>query len=84
MDIDDEENGHDSVSNVNERITSNVDTDFYVIYRKLPAKTAVTIRLFERNEYYTCHGDDAVFVARELLQSMNALKYWKTSGKHRR
>jgi len=76
MDIDEDE-----ISNVlTDRITSTVDTDFNVVYRKLPTKTAVTIRLFERNEHYTCHGDDALFIARELLHSTNALKYWKTSG----
>ena len=81
MEIDDEENSTEQGQPLNERITSSVDTEFYLIYRKLPVKTAVTIRLFERNEYYTCHGDDALFIARELLHSSNALKYWKTSGK---
>jgi DNA mismatch repair protein MSH2 len=80
MEIDDEGIANESTNNLNDRITSTIDTDFYVIYRKLPSKTAVTIRLFERGDYYTCHGDDALFIARELLHSTNALKYWKTSG----
>ncbi|CAF3906552.1 unnamed protein product [Rotaria sordida] len=75
MEIDNEEILNESTNG----ITSTVDTDFYLAYKKLPIKTAVTIRLFERNEYYTCHGDDALFIARELLHSTNALKYWKTS-----
>ncbi|CAF1072794.1 unnamed protein product [Adineta steineri] len=79
MDIDEEEISNESTHVLNDRITSTVDTDFYVVYKKLPPKTAVTIRLFERNEFYTCHGDDALFIARELLHSTNALKYWKTS-----
>jgi DNA mismatch repair ATPase MutS len=83
MDIDDEEILNESTNVLTDRITSTVDTDFHLAYRKLPKKTAVTIRLFERNEYYTCHGDDALFIARELLQSTNALKYWKTSGKYK-
>ena len=81
MEIDEEEICNEQNATLNEQITSSVDTDFYLIYRKLPTKTPVTIRLFERNEYYTCHGDDALFIARELLHSTNALKYWKTSGK---
>jgi DNA mismatch repair protein MSH2 len=81
MDIDEEEISNESNNVLNDRITSTVDTDFYLVYKKLPKKTAVTIRLFERNEHYTCHGDDALFIARELLHSTNALKYWKTSGK---
>ena len=80
MDIDDENIGNDSTNILNDRITSTIDTDFYLTYRKLPKKTAVTIRLFERGDFYTCHGDDALYIARELLQSTNALKYWKTSG----
>lgn len=80
MDIDDEEIINESTNILNDRITSTVDTEFNLAYKKLPSKTAVTIRLFERGEYYTCHGDDALFIAREILQSTNALKYWKTSG----
>ncbi|CAF3335006.1 unnamed protein product [Rotaria socialis] len=79
MDIDDDEGLNETTNVLNDGITSTVDTDFYSAYKKLPTKTAVTIRLFERNEYYTCHGDDALFIARELLRSTNALKYWKTS-----
>lgn len=79
MDIDEEEISNESTHVLNDRITSTVDTDFHIGYKKLPNKTAVTIRLFERNEFYTCHGDDALFIARELLHSTNALKYWKTS-----
>ncbi|CAF1332287.1 unnamed protein product [Rotaria magnacalcarata] len=79
MDIDDDEVLNETANVLNDGITSTVDTDFYSVYKKLPTKTAVTIRLFERNEYYTCHGDDALFIARELLRSTNALKYWKTS-----
>ncbi|CAF1354992.1 unnamed protein product [Rotaria magnacalcarata] len=79
MDIDDDEVLNETANVLNDGVTSTVDTDFYSVYKKLPTKTAVTIRLFERNEYYTCHGDDALFIARELLRSTNALKYWKTS-----
>lgn len=81
MDVDDEEMLNESTNALNDGITSTVDTEFYLGYKKLPTKTAVTIRLFERNEYYTCHGDDALFIARELLRSTNALKYWKISGR---
>lgn len=83
MEIDEEEISNESNNVLTDQITSTIDTDFHVVYKKLPKKTAVTIRLFERNEHYTCHGEDALFIARELLQSTNALKYWKTSGKER-
>ena len=81
MDIDNEEILNESTNVLSEQIASTVDVDFYSAYKRLPTKTAVTIRLFEHNEYYTCHGDDALFIARELLHSTNALKYWKISGK---
>ena len=84
MEIDGEDIVNESTSAITNQITSTIDTDFYIAYRKLPTKTAVTIRLFERNEYYTCHGEDALFIARELLHSTNTLKYWKTSGKKHR
>jgi DNA mismatch repair protein MSH2 len=26
-------------------------------------------------EYYTCHGDDALFIAREIIRTMSVVKY---------
>ena len=48
MDVDEEEISNESNNAVTDQITSIVDTDFYAVYKKLPKKTAVTIRLFER------------------------------------
>jgi DNA mismatch repair protein MSH2 len=47
-------------------------------YRSLPAKSETTFRFFDRSDYYTCHGGDALFAAKELFQSISVLKCFTT------
>jgi DNA mismatch repair protein MSH2 len=42
------------------------ESSFIKFFRKLPAKGEDTIRIFDRGDYYTAHGDDAVFIARTV------------------
>lgn len=39
---------------------------FIRFFRNLPTKDDGCIRIFDRGDWYTAHGDDAVFVARTV------------------
>jgi len=39
---------------------------FIKFFRNLTNKNEDTVRLFDRGEYYSAHGDDAVFIARTV------------------
>jgi DNA mismatch repair protein MSH2 len=39
---------------------------FIKFFRNLESKGEECIRIFDRNDYYTAHGDDAVFIARTV------------------
>nr|ATL75347.1 mutS-like protein 2 [Diachasma muliebre] len=47
---------------------------FVRIFKALPAKPNTTIRLFNRVEYYSAHGEDAIFVAKEVFKTTSACK----------
>lgn len=46
-------------------------------FKKLPEKSQVTIRFFDRGEYFSLHGSDALFAAKEFFKTNNAIKIWK-------
>ncbi|TFY78244.1 hypothetical protein EWM64_g5769 [Hericium alpestre] len=63
-----------------QEIDTSIDPGFCTFFKKLPAKspeTTGTIRLFARSneEYYTAHGDDAVYVAQHVFHTNSVLKY---------
>lgn len=39
---------------------------FLSFFHRLPAKDSSTIRVFERSDFYTVHGEDALFVAQHV------------------
>ncbi|ORY51832.1 DNA mismatch repair protein [Rhizoclosmatium globosum] len=59
---------------------------FCSFFRRIEEKAADTVRLFERagGDYYTAHGDDALFVAEFVFKTPSVIKYWggdaKTNG----
>ncbi|XP_041352599.1 DNA mismatch repair protein Msh2-like [Gigantopelta aegis] len=55
---------------------------FLAFYKSLPEKPNTTCRFFDRNEYYTAHGQDAVFVAKEVFKTSGVIKYLG-SGSHK-
>ena len=44
------------------------EVGFIRFFRALPAKEDDTVRIFERGDWYTSHGDDAAFIARTVEQ----------------
>ncbi|XP_076317176.1 DNA mismatch repair protein Msh2-like isoform X2 [Tachypleus tridentatus] len=49
---------------------------FISFYLSMPQKSSTTFRFFDRNDFYTLHGSDAVFVAKEFFKSMSVVKYY--------
>ncbi|KAE9972889.1 MutS-like protein [Venturia inaequalis] len=47
---------------------------FIKFFRNLESKGEECIRIFDRNDYYTAHGEDAVFIARTVYRSTSVLK----------
>ena len=47
---------------------SQVDDEqgFIKFFKGLPARDDDTIRIFDRGDFYTAHGDDASFIARTV------------------
>ncbi|KAL9631880.1 MAG: hypothetical protein Q9164_005651 [Protoblastenia rupestris] len=50
------------------------EVGFIRFFRALPVKDEGTIRIFERGDYYTAHGDDAAFIARTAYKSTSVVK----------
>lgn len=51
------------------------EVGFIRAFRSLPDKDDETIRLFDRGDYYTSHGDDATFIARSQYKTTSVLKH---------
>lgn len=48
---------------------------FIKFFRNLEGKNDETIRLFDRNDYYTAHGDDATFIAQNQYKTTSVIKH---------
>ncbi|KAI9827624.1 MAG: MutS-like protein [Sarea resinae] len=50
------------------------EVGFIRFFRALPAKNEETIRIFDRGDWYTAHGDDAAFIARTVYKTTSVLR----------
>ncbi|KAK0517018.1 hypothetical protein JMJ35_000173 [Cladonia borealis] len=50
------------------------EVGFIRFFRALPAKEDDTIRIFDRGDWYTSHGDDAAFIARTVYKTTSVLR----------
>ncbi|KAJ1930073.1 MSH2 protein [Tieghemiomyces parasiticus] len=58
-------------------LDNKTEQGFCSFYLALPAKAGNTVRLFERSggDFYSVHGDDAHYVARNVYKTTTVLKY---------
>ncbi|GAB7344389.1 hypothetical protein MBLNU457_2245t1 [Dothideomycetes sp. NU457] len=47
---------------------------FITFFRNLPTKDEDTVRIFNRGDFYTAHGEDAAFIARTVYKTTSVLR----------
>ncbi|KAL9116398.1 MAG: hypothetical protein Q9187_007077 [Circinaria calcarea] len=50
------------------------EVSFIKFFRGLPVKDEETIRIFDRGDWYTAHGEDASFIARTVYKTTSVLR----------
>ena len=51
------------------------DLNFVSFFQNLPVAVPGTVRLFDRQDFYTVHGDDALYVADTVFKTQSVLRY---------
>ena len=61
-----------------------IDPGFVAFFSRLPKKTPAedgVVRLFDRTDFYSVHGPDALFVASHVFRTNSVLKYLGAGGR---
>lgn len=57
------------------------ESSFCQTFKSMPKPTPGTLRLFDRSDFYSAHGDDAILIANLVFKTHSALKYLGSGGK---
>ncbi|BFZ23354.1 hypothetical protein BsWGS_26393 [Bradybaena similaris] len=57
------------------QLDSAQENAFVSFFTSLPEKLSTTLRVFDRTDYYTVHGQDALFVAKEVFRTSGVVKF---------
>ncbi|KAJ1026916.1 hypothetical protein NDA16_002209 [Ustilago loliicola] len=57
------------------------ESSFCQFFKSMPKPSPGTLRLFDRSDFYSAHGDDAILIANLVFKTHSALKYLGSGGK---